>query len=70
MKRYSLRSALERELKELKYLEKWFFVMSGFSSSRWMNNPANRMKIERLKELRKRHLLDILGVRKPWIKHS
>lgn len=63
MTRYNLKTIRKRELEELKYLEKWYFLMSGFTASRWINNPENRKKIERLKELRKRHLFDIIGVR-------
>jgi len=63
MTRYNLKAIKERELQELKYLEKWYFLMSGFTASRWINNPENKKKIVRLKELRQKYLFDIIGVR-------
>jgi hypothetical protein len=63
MTRYNLKAIREHELQELKYLEKWYFLMSGFTRSRWAGNPENKKKIERLKELRQKYLFDIIGVR-------
>ncbi|MCD6464928.1 hypothetical protein J7L27_00990 [Candidatus Bathyarchaeota archaeon] len=60
MVRYSLREIRKRELEELEYLEKWYFVMSGFKSKIWRSNPYNKERIKRLKELRKKYLMDII----------
>ncbi len=60
MVRYSLKEIRKRELEELKYLEKWYFVMSGLHNKIWMSNPHNKERIKRLKELRKKYLMDII----------
>ena len=60
MKRIS--SQVKMELKELKYLENWYYVMSGFTRSRWHHNPFNVERIKRLKFLRNKYLMNVIGL--------